>query len=204
MVVITENLEEAEKVYKRLEGHGRAGFHVTSLIYCPRKLYFGMKGIPTKQNKRVSVITSIGKAVGRYMQEGDVFSEFPVEKDGILGSLDTITDRVVDYKTTRSKEISKKWIKQMMCYCYMSGIMKARLIVIYIFSSEVKVYDLDFTEKELLDNWNEVVKRKNYIEKCLFESKVPEKVEVEEWECNGCSYKKVCDAVDVVSDVVRI
>jgi len=53
---------------------------------------------------------------------------------------------------------------------------------------ELKIWTIIFTYSELELNWNKLLARRNLIQKCLKERKVPLERGFE-WECNECGFR---------------
>ena len=195
---IRENRELEEKVLRSILEERRRGFHVTDLIGCLRKAWFSMKGVAEEVNERVKLLTVSGKALHGLLESFAVLREIEREKDGVIGRIDAVGDRIVELKTTRSTkaEIKERWVKQLMAYCYMAGEREADLLVFYINRGELRAWRLSFTEEELRENWEYIVKRKERLKEALEKNLFPFDLR-EKWECEACGYKKYCKAMEL-------
>jgi len=176
----------------------RKGIHMSDCIYCLRKVYYNQTNYLSPTPKEVKYFVR-----GIALQDAILQKEpIPIEKDGIIFSPDYWDGKeLLELKTTtmgrkRMDEgnFPKGWIKQIAAYCYALGISHGYLLVFILndYSNDIlPPYRLEFSEKELLDNWNEIVYNKSILEDSLKGGKLPLKTE-EDWLCNDCRYALRC------------
>ena len=165
--------------------------HVTDLIYCLRKAYYRKKGTKgLAEDKRILAQAS-GRGIHTIL-ETSYWNEVPVERDGIVGTIDMIKDTVVEIKTTRnSVAIRDSWVRQIMSYLAMRGETEARLIVFDVARLNLEVYRLKFTKEELEEHWKWMLERKKKLEEALKNNNPPDGPEYD-WECQYCEYRFIC------------
>jgi len=190
--VTIERDEELLKKYVPRKFEGK--FHVTMLLMCPRRAWYYARGFKPRYDDRSVLKRMRGIALHEYYERGELFREVPIERDGIWGTPDVLGDEcVIDYKTTdrrRLDEIPKLWIRQIAAYCYMLGLKKGVLRVVTP-ESAYKV-TIEFEQRELEDNWKQLLMRKESLERYLKENILP--VAIPEWEgeCKVCEYRHLC------------
>ena len=154
------------------------GVHVSEII---RRIAVRMGYIEGDQDfEKAWPVMCLGIAWERY-----VAGVFPatlwwpgeVALDGIAGSPDgvTVEDECVEEVKFTYKSASKPldqqwmWLAQVKAYCAMLGLKKARLHVMYVNGDYKRgegpkptyvVYDLEFSEQEVQDNWELILRWK--------------------------------------------
>jgi len=189
--------EFKEKLLKRIkEVKPRKGFHVTDLIFCLRKKYFELKGIKAERKNKIAIAGAVGTSFHMSIQFGEPFTEVRFKKDGIVGTVDELgSDYIVEYKTTRGRvEPHKHWILQCGAYCYLSGKKRAKLVVVNMINSTMKVFDIEFEPEEIERIWEFLKLRKKILEIYMQIGEPPPKSTVMyDWECKNCPYRGVCN-----------
>jgi len=185
----------------------RPGVHISDLANpCLRHTYYTKKGLAPATDEDL-LLWLAGKA-HHSLLEGRL-REITLEKDGIIGTIDCIDEEriVTEFKTTRaasSKDVLHEyvfWREQLMGYCHLYGDTRARLFVLHLlgdwgkskFLPELRAYELEFTEKELNENWQELLRRKDILVRSLDSSDPPlGPRQGMEWACERCSAREVC------------
>jgi len=134
-------------------------------------------------------------------------------RDGIYCRPDAVyeadgVEYPVEIKTTRGKlreQVDQPhYLRQLMAYCHVLGVNAGYLAVVYIMGDykerapKLIVNRVEFDLGEIKGNWKWLVGRKDLLKYCL-ESDVPppKDTKAEEWECNYCVGRQVCDALEV-------
>ena len=181
----------------------RVGDHVTDLLWCMRKSYYNVTA-PLAPPMELQLHFLRGQVLHAMLQAGAALPEVSVECDGIVGSIDElIDDAVVEYKTTNisvgksAYELPDEWWRQIMAYCHMAGVTKARLVVLHLQGDwkknrlpQIKAYDIEFTEAELKDNWQTMVYRHRQLWESVKNGTPPPAVAT--FMCEGCPYLERC------------
>jgi len=207
-VSLRDDLASALLSRFRAEGP-RPGLHVSDLANpCLRRVYYSKRGLAPATDEDL-LLWLAGKAHHQLL-EGRV-REIELEGDGITGTIDCLEQdtegRVLaEFKTTRSssnKDVMKEyiwWIEQVMAYLHLFGDTKARLYVLFLMGNwkpptepHLKSWELTFTEKELKDNWAEMLERKKVLCDSLNNNLPPlGPRKGMEWICEKCSVKELC------------
>jgi hypothetical protein len=202
---------EAPEVVSLLTGRlqdqePREGIHLSDLTGCLGKPYW-------KRKHPVSLPphTLLGFALGWGLQWAifgvDAEQELP-EVDGIRCSVDAMItpEDLGEFKSTRksSKDFHPReqeyWLQRAMGYCKVAGKSSIYVVVFFVCGDyrppryELKAWQIEFTEEELADNWQQMVARKRMLERALAgELPVEELVRLREsWECDYCENTMNC------------
>lgn len=193
----------SKEIIQRLKDMGgtRTGVHVSDLLYCLRKTYFRrVYDIPVTD--RMQLLFAIGYSMHNYLHPGQ--GEESVEVDGIICSPDN-TGEAEEIKTTRSNsdrftpEDMPHWIQQMMAYCKALKTTTYKLMVYFICGNykppfpTLRTFEYKFSAKEIEDNWNWLLKRRDILLKALEDEKPPAR-DCEPWECKECEAIGYCEA----------
>ena len=188
----------------------RLGIHISDLANpCLRRVYYAKKELAPTTDEDL-LLWLAGKA-HHSLLEGKL-REIELEKDSIIGTIDCIDEErvITEFKTTRaslSKNVLEEyafWREQLMGYCFLYGDTRARLFVLHLlgnwgkskFLPALRAYELEFTEKELNENWKELLKRKDILAESLGNGIPPfGPRESMEWACEWCSARKICKEV---------
>lgn len=189
----------------------RTGIHLSDLDLCPlktgyRRFHPDPPLIPTKS----LLFFASGIMAEHWLSPGVVE---PREKDGIIGSPDT-DKKLFNYgeiKSTRGSSdyfdpLTKypHWTNRIKGYCHLFDVLKWDLEVFFWNGNrketqiDYQVWELEFTEEELLKHWTSVLKRKAVLEE-IFEAikkgECPplEKIWLDSWQCRECVFaKEIC------------
>lgn len=220
---VSENTKVRDNVMKGLAGERFTPktYSITRLVQCPRKTYYLMKGMRAVTTDSGNLSMARGRGIGREIQTTFEKTEVRVEKDRIRGDIDAIDERIVEvYSTNMSlgkvqkdeakvPEVFRKKVKQLMAYCYMTGVKTGDLLVYFMSGDytrftealgikvytgvqpELKCWTLEFTNEELEENWKGILNNKEEIELAL-KSGRPPLIAGEKWECSYCAYSYIC------------
>jgi CRISPR/Cas system-associated exonuclease Cas4 (RecB family) len=198
-MLIEENHILKEKLLEKLKGSEGVPktFHVTELVGCLRKPFFLRKGIPQEKSEKSVLAKKLGSAIHELLPFA--IKEVVVEKDGVVGHIDAIWDRITELKTT-SRRVSVKqilqdtnYLKQIKAYCYMRGEKEADLVIFRVSTKTLECYTLKFSDEELEENWRQILENKKHLEYCLENDVLPKKGG---GICEGCEYEQYCRVVD--------
>ncbi|MBI4029126.1 MAG: PD-(D/E)XK nuclease family protein [Candidatus Blackburnbacteria bacterium] len=203
--------------------------HCTELVGCSRKVY--LRRTQTAKPK-------LGIEQAFYFYRGDLFDQewtnlFERHQVSVMhrvrdspflirGRLDFIDDDGViwEMKTTKNlyyvNQPKPEHIKQVKFYCYCFA--KNRAKIMYVDFGDVRIFDLTFTDQELISNLNAFEQKALAIYNALLTGKAPvpdpqysiaKNGKLNTWECNFCDVKEACKKIggpfpwekpDVVSD----
>ena len=100
-----------------------------------------------------------------------------------------------------AKELSERYVDQVMAYCKMKNVRTAKIIVVHIvggwkatnFMPRMKVWDITFTQDELDRHWSTMMARKGVLEFELEQGKVVDDYPPPyTWNCSYCQYTDQC------------
>lgn len=191
---------------------------VTSLIYCITKTYWEQKHGKAEPDRTTKLYFSIGLGLERaLLKEQKLTGELSGEHEGIFYHIDGLAvDEVVELKSTRisnrtkiDKSITKRvdgnyrdvdfidmpesWIRQIMAYCKVKNTLKAKLVVIHVIQPDIRVWDVEFTQKEIDTNWEWLQKRRQVLWLGLENNRPPTPFEYNmDWECEKCPWALLC------------
>ena len=203
------------KEYQMMEP--RQGIHASDLIYCITKSYWNkIDYLPPSEDDILRF--SIGLGLERVIIQYQATRVEPLHVEGIDLSPDFLIDNIhSELKTTRwgvNHELPETWMKQVMAYCYATGIPLYNLTVMHIIQAVIKSYRLLFEQEELEENWGWMLNRKEILEQQLSLSEEtgevlpPEAFKYnEDRECGFCRYKLRCDlaaSLKGLGDMTRI
>ena len=210
---IREALElEREYVRKLTEKHfpNRTGIHATDLNYCLRKQVMRVQG--RKEGSYVESTGAVmqylrGQALHVLLTVGEGEKEY--EWEGVVCHPDDVVDGVLyEYKTTlmsseltktRTEALSDSWLRQAMTYALAVGTVRVVFVVMHLMGNYkdrvpcLKVWDVLFEEKELMDHAKWVRERRDVWREALDRSVLPG-VQYRAWEteCKGCDFELYC------------
>ena len=184
----------------------RKGWHIHrgDLIYCLRKAYFRLVGIPAPE---VPVIefSIIGKTLHRIIEDSFRYVEQEVEKDGISATVDIVASFVggslpIEVKTTRKRildagDIPVSYIEQLAIAMVMMNSDKGLLAILNIVTTELQVWLLQMTLKQRQTFWREILRRKTLLEKAI-KLNNPLLLPRTLWMCSRCEYRTLCDKLE--------
>lgn len=227
------NTEVRDKVMKSLTGERFSSrtFSVTKLTCCPRKTFYSMSGVSAVTSEASTLFMARGRGLHYELQKGFKETEVRKEMNGVRGDIDAIDERITEmYSTsissskvtdeTKVPKVLLTKVKQLMAYCYMSGVKTGDLLVFFMsgdykrftevvgekfytgIQPELKCWTLEFTEEELMENWKQILRNKAEIELALKTGSPPLLVG-EEWECKSCGYSYTCLGEELVAEPVE-
>jgi len=211
----------------------REGIHLSTLVYCLTRSFFDQVA-PIEPTDEEVMLYALGLGLQDVLTPKE--AERPVyEKDGITFSPDfvlnitppellpvyddvdshlhTITVKQATYaelKTTRmssnKEDLPETWLEYIEGGCYMRGINKYELSVLYMLGNyrppfpTIHSETLVFEEEELKSNWEYLLLRKEIYEEALADNKPPYPFSwCKDWECKYCRYKLQCQAIEMVA-----
>jgi len=216
------NTKVRDKVMKSLTGERFTSrtFSVTKLTCCPRKTFYSMSGVRAVISEASTLFMARGRGLHYELQKGFKDTEVRKEMDVIRGDIDAVDERITEmYSTnmslskvvdeTKVPSVFPAKIKQLMAYCFMSGVNTGDLLVFFMsgdysrftdifgekvytgIQPEIRVWTLEFTEEELKENWKKILDNKAEIELAL-KTGNPPLVCGEEFECKNCGFNYTC------------
>ena len=209
--VFTQEEVWNNKLHQEYDSSDRTGTHVSDLTMCLRKTALSRLHNPVWETEtlyRFTMGRSLEKAFFTSLMP-EATQELEVEKEGVVGHIDFAGEEV-DYecKATWSRELDVEeifltgkgrikpkdyWVKQAGAYTHMRGRTKMNFIVFYLANPpKLRCYQLEWTEDELHELWSGLIENKNYLDMKDAIGELPYKPP-QTWQCNGCSYRKVCD-----------
>lgn len=194
------------------KSNDRTGTHVSDLILCLRQSVLARTNQPKWEDQtlfRFTMGRSLETTFWRdiIQEEYSHFTqELEVEKDGVVGHID-FGGEFYDYECKLTwgrepkdeyleKDFKEYWLDQAGAYTYMRGRTSMRFIVGYINPvPRLRCYQVTWTEEELQDLWDSLIRKKLYVEKKTSLGQLPMRT-VETWLCKGCPYNEVCYATE--------
>ena len=205
-------------------GGDRGGFHVSDLVGCIHEAFF-KKTQPRELDEEKILLFTLGRAGQDILDAASKSLGIEPNPEQVVlmdvtGSLDGFKEGngtpeadnypklpsgfVSEIKTTRSssnKELSERYVDQVMAYCKMKNVRTAKIIVVHIvggwkatnFMPRMKVWDITFTQDELDRHWSTMMARKGVLEFELEQGKVVEDYPPPyTWNCSYCQYTDQC------------
>lgn len=177
--------------------------HLSSYILCRTKTFLDQKQAAQPNDEEVMLF-----ALGYGLQ--DVLT--PKEADaplinvsGIIYRPDMIlSTRLNEIKTTRKnvknhyidEYIPQTWLDYMKGGCIMMGAKEYDLIVLYIVPCQLYCDTFYFTEAELQENWEKILRNQKVLDDALKSGKPPTPFQhCYDWECKHCRYQLVCNTI---------
>ncbi len=197
---------------KMFEGGGDRSedvLHASEIFSCFRKAIINRR-TPATYSRDAVLMFAVGFAMQEWFlgpeEDGD-------EVWGVIFSKDAMVNgQPMEFKTTRkSLEVYAKddknkidksvpkirfdpedndgWINRTRAYCASTGSKKAHILVFFLYQNDMSAWTLEFTDKELKETKEDVVRRRDILEKHLEEGTTPG-VETRSWEgeCNFCPH----------------
>lgn len=196
---------------------------VSGMIYCLTKTYYEeFHVVPDSQgrkiphhNKQQLLLFVTGLGLEKVLLSGRQISEAG-EMDGIQWHVDhfgspTDFHEVKSTRARANKDTSKPytsdgWIKQIKAYCKVKGIQSGTLTILHLFGSgsppfpDLLCWDFSLTQQEIDDNWNWILDRAATYQEFVNKGETPTPFKFnEDWECNNCNWKGLCDAKKLLS-----
>jgi hypothetical protein len=182
----------------------RPGIHLSDMDLCPDKVFYRqtLEDAPSLPDQSCLFFMS-GLCIEDWLVP---IKQEPVEKDGILCSVDDITPYgVSEIKSTRKglnnfdpKTSYPWWVFRCKGYCYALGITEINLVVFFWVGNRseipiaLRAWRLSFEQAELDEHWKEVLRRKAILDEALRSGEPPKETWVQPWECNACEMTVVC------------
>lgn len=185
------NKHIADKITQRLIKE-RTGMHLSDLDLCLRRAYY-KRMFPKPLTLKQAIMYALGYALQEYMYPQ---MEISVEVEGVFCSPD-VWELGKEVKSTRAgikifDPAKPHWISRMKGYCYVTGKRVWGLDVVFIIPSEVRSWEFEFTDQEVLDNWKVVQRKKGELEEAFKTKTAPLIPYNAEWECRSCEFAGYC------------
>ena len=214
-VDVTKDDQIVQEFLVRLKGkyggrQRREGIHLTDLIYCITKKFWGEQVDFTPPDNAV-LLWAIGIGLEEVLLVDDESTNRPEPKtlDGIMVSPDYILKSQGGLGELKSTRISipkdslepkfgwsSGWIQQMKGYCYAYGLTEYHLAVYLVIPAEIRGFTFSFTQQELDDFWAYMIDRRKRLEQSLAQRIAPEPFAYcEAWECKRCSALTLCEVM---------
>lgn len=178
-------------------GGVREGVHVSDLVYCLRGAFF-RKVCPVPFTERQLGFFVDGARRHRVLQGLlDVEFEVPVEKFGVVGSVDVLLDLPLELKTTRAKvSLPDHYFRQLGYYAVLLGVEGGYLVVMRL-NSEVpwEFYTVGWSGEEMKKMSDEMKVRADLLRTALAKKNVeclPKCEPSMGWKCRYCLYRDRC------------
>lgn len=207
-VIEREILDELRRKYIDESWQDRArGIHLTNLIYCLTRSFYGFTDPLPPSDKEVMLFALGFGLEAVLLREGSKMP--PGEKDGIHYSPDFIPLRsaqvVGELKTTRMSydktKLPETWLEQVMGYCYAEGLSSCDIAVLHMLGNykppfpTMRGWHFEFDPDELQNHWNNMLDRKDVLLNALATGEPPmPKQFCKDWECQygPCRYSLRC------------
>lgn len=193
---------------------------VTNLIYCLTKAYWERTIGRPEVNHRTKLYFTTGLAIERALLENWKGAEqLTGEFEGIfyhIDGFDPESKSVVELKSTRQgiakgtikggdkrpiqvSDYSEFWMQQIAAYCYIMGVMDAKLVVLHLIAPELLAWDLSFDNIDLISNWMMLQSRRSDLMHAVETETPPTPFTTnKDWECGNCIWLAMCNAQKVV------
>jgi CRISPR/Cas system-associated exonuclease Cas4 (RecB family) len=191
---LLQNLKEHFKLL-----HQREGIHLTDCLLCLRKAYWDkVDALPPTEDELLYFILGLG--LQEVLHLASTVGETEMKLDGILLNPDfeTVKGTPVELKTTRigrkrldSHDFPQHWIKQLMGYCYGLKVTEGELLIFTLIHPELLNYHIEFTSRELGENWGMVLGNVEILKIALSTHTLPTRTS-EDWLCKDCRYRLRC------------
>lgn len=207
---ILDHLAELYNIKERREPN-----HLSSYVYCRTKGFFDQKQTAEPTDEEVmmfalgyglqDVLTPRNAAAPVYNKHGVIY------RPDMSFSIPTAeVEQLVELKTTRKsakfhyldEHIPETWMEYMKGGCYIQGTNRYDLAVLYMMGNysppfpDIYCDTFEFTQKELDENWLEIMNRKMVLDTALSSSQLPEPFKnCRDWECKYCRYLMVCQTL---------
>ncbi len=216
---IKENPEKRQALFDTIRARGhyddvREGIHLSDLLFCNYKSYYRKKGLTAPLSDEQVLLFMTGYAFQYFLFPKktycDTGKEKTYEKDGIICSPDVEDEYITEIKmplaevkSTRMNmskfrvEDNQHYIEQCAGYCCVKEVLSCDLIVFFVMGNyappfpNTKIFEINFTEEELEDYWEEFLRRKDVLEEALKNDTLPDPHFGYDWECqkNRCEVR---------------
>jgi len=215
-MIRTENPELSRIILNHLSdkyeiSQPREGIHLSTLVYCLTRSFFDSKGAVEPTDEEVMLF-----ALGYGLQ--DVLTppstDTPTfEEGGIIYRPDMLLKlpgfNLVEIKTTRMSskkdELPDTWLEYIKGGCHIKKETSYDLAILYLMGNyappfpQLRTYKLEFESKELDDNWNYLMTRRDVFQSHVADNTPPEPyMWRKEWECKNCRHKLNCAAISLL------
>lgn len=180
--------------------------HLSDLIYCLTKGYLGRQGTSVRCSKDEVLSFSTGLALEQILRP--INSETPlVTYCGITYRPDfMLATNLGELKSTRAgikkhlDRLPDSWIRYQLGGCKIMGTTTYDLVTILVAERPRPVLyaeTIEYTQEEIDKNWQEMEGRLKVFKNSLLTDTMPAPRKYNaSWECNGCRYLLICDALE--------
>lgn len=188
--------------------------HVTELIYCLTKSWYQRrKPLPFTPREVLLFATGVG-------MEGVLLKQHKQQVEGVLDGIGYATDFLTyegypgELKLTRISakkgpgELPSTWLRQILSYLKCNKDDRMLLAVLHLMGNyappfpELKAWQGKATQAEIDENWAWILGRRDIYMAAMGTDTPPEQFTTnEDWECNNCGYKLICDANQAIKDM---
>ncbi len=202
-------------LYKHIRGQlqgDREGWHLSDFLYCNYKAFYRKRGEAPESTDETILIYWLGHAAQYFLLPVKPEEAAYIEVDGIKMTPDVQNQyfaghrvALAEMKSTRSNMSwfkpteNKHYIMQMMGYCKGLGVTEAELIMFFLMGNykppfpALDCWHFEFTQKEIDDNWREVLRRRDILQTALAEGEFPrELIMAFAGECKYCECREMC------------
>jgi len=194
-------LESLSAAFFKEELRHYAHYNISAFLY-PRWFYWFKKS-PKRPSKGEVLYFLSGRAheflVGRteLLEPGYVLLD-----EGVIGHTDfTLNGILVEFKSTRSQftdEINELYIETLKSYLSLNthSVFKEKtkgyLIIYFLAVPTIRVYEVEFTEEELSERREQILKSISDLKKALREGREEDTSPCPKWRCKNCRYIEDC------------
>lgn len=198
----------------------RNGIHQSDVGgYCLAKAVWRRMDFASEADVKSEIVKAVGRGQHEILEalKGYV-REAEVEWNGITFTIDLLGEELIEIKTTRSylkrdketgeedptSSLRESYIAQLRNYCVATGRKSGILYVVHITGNVAgRAYRIEFTDEELREAAEAMLRRKAVLEECLELIKKGRKIEEVaaklapfspgyDFECGNCEFKKAC------------
>jgi len=213
-MIITPNRELESAVYQHIKdsmAYERTGLHASSLIFCNYKAYFESTEEVAVLSDERAIMFCLGHALQFFLFPVQQSDSEVFEVDGIQLTPDLLDMSISFYylhlaevKSTRASSAkfslydNEHYIIQMKNYCKAVGVLESDFISFFLMGDykpsfpRLGCWNVKFTQKEIDDNWDEMLRRKVILEHAIENKELPSPRITMPWECKYCDYTEVC------------
>ena len=189
--------------------------HLSSYVYCRTKLFLSQK-TPSEPTDEEVMLFALGYGLQDVLTPKEMTA--PVyERFGIVYRPDmsftpakTEVEQLMELKTTRKSAkyhymddaLPDTWLDYMKGGCYIRGTSSYDLVVLYMMGNFAPPFPqmycdhIEFTEDELLTNWDKIMQRKLVADRAFKTGVCPTPFQnCYDWECKYCRFKLVCESI---------
>ena len=189
-----------KKLYERYNNGARGGIHVSDLTYCVRQSFFRKTNPQPHSLKTLQFFVDGGRRHETLQELLGVRSEVPVERFGVKGTIDILSDAPIEIKSTRAANaLPDHYFKQLGFYAVMCEVSEGYLVVQRINCGDDgapwEFYYVQWTVDEIKKLEDELKEKSRLLRQALDSkdfSLLPRLDSSMRWKCRYCFYSKEC------------